>query len=147
MLVHDRIRNNTALHYAVLSGSPDCARLLLNAASHAGPAAPAAQANLQQPLARDATERQLLLAAGNHAGLTALHYAVHDDWFDAVKLLLSYGADINAQAEFPDLEWGTVSAGDTPMHVAAARGSIEAIRILLKGFVSGLVLMEQRRDS
>lgn len=41
------------------------------------------------------------------------------------------------QAEYPDLDWGSVNAGDTPLHVAAARGSIEGIRILLKGFVSG----------
>jgi hypothetical protein len=41
------------------------------------------------------------------------------------------------QAEYPDLDWASVNAGDTPMHVAAAKGSIEAIRILLKGFVSG----------
>ncbi|KAI8474933.1 MAG: ankyrin repeat-containing domain protein [Monoraphidium minutum] len=137
LLVHDRIRHQTALHYAVEGGHIECVRLLLGAACHAAPSAAGAAAHGQ-------TERQLLLGAGNHAGLTALHYAVHEEQYDAIKLLLAYGADINTQAEYPDLDWATVNAGDTSMHVAAAKGSIESIRILLKGFVetSGLLCPE-----
>ncbi len=40
------------------------------------------------------------------------------------------------QADFADLDWQHVNAGDTPMHLAAATGNIEAIRILLKSHVS-----------
>jgi len=100
VLVHDRVRHQTALHYAVLSDNPECACLILSAASHTHPASkPSPQQQQQQPPRSQSspTERQLLLAAGNHAGLTALHYAAHGDRFDEIKLLLSYGADINVQ--------------------------------------------------
>lgn len=90
LLVHDRIRHQTALHYAVEKGGTDCVRLLLAAAAHT---APPAVGTRQRAL----SERQQLLAAGNHAGLTALHYAVHEEKYDAIKLLLAYGADINIQ--------------------------------------------------
>lgn len=99
LLVHDRVRHNTALHYAVEGGNPECVRLLLSAAAHTAPATEGTQQ-------RGPTERQLLLAAGNHAGLTALHYAVHEDKFDAIKLLLSYGADINAQVRVAGITEG-----------------------------------------
>ena len=77
-----------------------------------------------------------LVELGNHAGLTALHYAVHCDELEAVQLLLAADADITAQAEFPDLDWGTVNAGDTVMHIAATKGNIDCIQILLRAYVS-----------
>lgn len=79
-----------------------------------------------------------LVDVGNHAGLTALHYAVWSDKLEAIRALVSYDANINAQAEYPDLDWSSVNAGDTPMHLAACKGNIEAIRALLKGYVSEL---------
>jgi hypothetical protein len=143
LLVHDRVRHQTALHYAVEGGHTDIVRILLNAASHASPAAGAPPTPRRDGGAAPAreSERQQLLAAGNHAGLTVLHYAVYCEQYDIIRVLLSYGAEINSQAEYPDLDWVVVNAGDTPMHIAAARGSIESIRILLKGFVetSGLL--------
>lgn len=77
-----------------------------------------------------------LVELGNHAGLTALHYAVHCDELEAVQLLLAADADITAQAEFPDLDWSTVNAGDTVMHIAATKGNIDCIQILLRAYVS-----------
>lgn len=53
-----------------------------------------------------------------------------------VAQLVAQDADITAQAEFPDLDWGCVNAGDTAMHVAAHKGNIDAIQIMLKGYVS-----------
>lgn len=77
-----------------------------------------------------------LLEQGNHAGLTPLHYAVFCDQDEVVAQLVAQDADITAQAEFPDLDWSSVNAGDTAMHVAAHKGSIEVITIMLKAYVS-----------
>lgn len=73
---------------------------------------------------------------GNHAGLTPLHYAVWADNLEAIKVLLSYDANINTQAKFYDLVHTTVNAGDTALHLAAGKGSMDTIKVLLKGFVS-----------
>jgi hypothetical protein len=55
---------------------------------------------------------------------------------EVVAQLVAQDADITAQAEFPDLDWGCINAGDTPMHIAAHRGNIDAIQIMLKAYVS-----------
>lgn len=77
-----------------------------------------------------------LLEQGNHAGLTALHYAVYCDRLEVAQQLIAHNADIAAQAEFPDLDWAAVNAGDTCMHIAASKGNIEMIQILLRAYVS-----------
>lgn len=52
--------------------------------------------------------------APDNAGYTALHYAARNGFVDICKVLLQYGADIDAQ---------TKSAGATPLHKAAASGT------------------------
>ena len=57
----------------------------------------------------------------NHVGLTALHHAVLANNLDAAKLLLCYGADVNAQ----DVH------GFSPLHTAAACGFLSLTTLLL----------------
>ena len=57
----------------------------------------------------------------NHVGLTALHHAVLANNLDAAKLLLCYGADVNAQ----DVH------GFSPLHTAAACGFLPLTTLLL----------------
>ena len=120
MTLRDRIRCQTCLHYAVESGDTECVRIILNAAGDV------------------LLDGAGLVEAGNHAGLTAMHYATYLDHQEVMKVLLSFRANVSAQAEYFDLDWPSVNAGDTPMHVAASKGNVEGIRILLKGYVSNL---------
>ena len=216
-LARDRARQQTALHYAALGGSEECARLIIGAADATAPAGPlpgdeedyrddggeesdsrrrgggarerltpdlspqrlrlpspvaaaaaaavaaaaaprappppldppayAGQRRRQQERERarrargGPSEREALVGATTYSGLTALHYAAHEGHAGVAKLLLDHGADACAAADFPDLDWGSATAGDTPLHVAAARGSLEVVRALLKGFAenSGLL--------
>lgn len=57
----------------------------------------------------------------NHVGLTALHHAVLTNNLDIVKILLSYGSDVNAQD----------NDGFTPLHTASAYGYIQVSSLLV----------------
>ncbi|KAL3874629.1 hypothetical protein ACJMK2_037615 [Sinanodonta woodiana] len=57
----------------------------------------------------------------NHVGLTALHHAVLSNNLDAVKILLSHGADVNCQ----DVH------GFSPLHTAAACGFLQISSLLV----------------
>lgn len=68
-----------------------------------------------------------LLKAGashkqNYAGETPLHDAARNGHLDAVRQLIKFGANVNAQS---------VPVGFTPLHFAAANGFIEIVIVLL----------------
>lgn len=56
-----------------------------------------------------------VVTAPDNAGYTALHYAARNGNLDTCKILIQYGADINAL---------TKSARATPLHKAAASGTV-----------------------
>ncbi|WAR19627.1 ANR52-like protein, partial [Mya arenaria] len=57
----------------------------------------------------------------NHSGLTPLHYAVLTKNLDSIKMLITFGADVNAQDMY----------GFTPLHTAAAMGYIHVTSMLI----------------
>lgn len=63
---------------------------------------------------------------------------MYSDQQEVIQQLIAHNADIAAQAEFPDLDWASVNAGDTAMHIAANKGNIESIQSLLRAYVSAL---------
>lgn len=63
------------------------------------------------------------LAAMSSDGWSALHLAAHFDRADAVRALLSMGADVRARSANAN--------GNTPLHAAAAGGAAEAARLLV----------------
>lgn len=76
---------------------------------------------VQSPSSEGGARRGVDVCQTNHVGLTALHHAVLANNLDAAKLLLCYGADVNAQ----DVH------GFSPLHTAAACGFLPLTTLLL----------------
>ena len=75
---------------------------------------------------------------GNNAGLTPLHLAVWGRRSGIMQVLLQHDADIMVRSGVqlqPDILL-PCTAGSTPLHLAAARGSVEICKLLLKTHVS-----------
>ncbi|RLM56118.1 putative E3 ubiquitin-protein ligase XBOS36 [Panicum miliaceum] len=98
----DSLSSRTALHLAAAGGHVKCARLLLAAAAGDG-------------------DRFVNRAASG--GVTALHLAALHGHVDCVHLLIDEHADLAAQT-LPCVAspMGSIGAGSTPLHYAAAGG-------------------------
>jgi ankyrin repeat protein len=75
------------------------------------------------PRARELIREGASLNAFDAIGYAPLHYAVKNEWFEMVRLLLDAGADIDAHA--PDADAGA------PITVAAAHASPRMVEFLL----------------
>ena len=68
-------------------------------------------------------EQPGLLNIQGKTGYTPIHWAVHLDNFELLKLLISLGADVDV----------VDGAGQTPLHLAAAKGdSVEVVKVLVE---------------
>ena len=84
-----------------------------------------------------APSRSNCVNQGNGVGLTALHMAVWGRRSGIMQVLLQHDADISVRSGIqlqPDILLPCVS-GSTPLHLAAARGSVEICKLLLKTHV------------
>lgn len=115
----DKLRRQTCLHYAALAGHEAAIKELLK--------------TIEDPQRPGAVAR--LLAQGNMSGLTPLHYAVYAEKVAAVRMLLSFKADLAHGCEYGDVDWISVDAGATALHVAALRGNTDVVKALLKAYV------------
>ncbi len=80
-----------------------------------------------------AAEARTAVNKGNNVGLTPLHFAVWGRRSSIMQVLLQHDADINVRSGVqiqPDILL-PCPAGSTPLHLAAARGSVEICKRLL----------------
>ncbi|GLI64448.1 hypothetical protein VaNZ11_007720 [Volvox africanus] len=108
----------TALHYAAMSHSAAGLKMLM------------------QYIPRDMLSQDgcRYMDATSDCGLTALHYCVFSDNLEALReLLYSHHLDVNAatKSQSYDDHW-VLEAASTPLHFAAARGSLAAAVELLR---------------
>ena len=85
---------------------------------------------------------EVLLRSGTNAnatrgphGSTALHSAANDGHFEASKLLIKYGAEVDARNEF----------GWSPLHYAVRRGDCSVVKLLLQHGASPNALDEKNQ--
>ncbi len=133
----------TPLHLAAVKGYKPIVRMLIE---HDGIDLSAADASADTPFHAAVAARQLevvtmLLGSAGldidrpaRDGNTALHIAIADGYEDAANSLLHHGANINAKNE----------AGRTALHLAAERGSVSSIQLLLSQLNCEPNLMDSR---
>ena len=122
----------TALHVAAIKGHADVIELLLtngadiNAESETGatPLVLAAENGKIEALQfiLQHKDKTVDIEAKGAGGGTALHAAAIGGHVDVIELLLTNGADINAESE----------TGATPLVLAAENGQLEALRFILQ---------------
>jgi ankyrin repeat protein len=127
------------------AGNLDTIRLLLAKGANPklvdengdGPVGSAASADdsamLRELLARGGSTREEVRSGGIFCGFTPLMRAAQVVCVDCVRVLLEYGADVNAVADAPRIiQAGAQSLGRlTPLMIAAQQANTELVRILL----------------
>ncbi|KAJ7975679.1 E3 ubiquitin-protein ligase XBAT33-like [Quillaja saponaria] len=130
----DYLSGRTALHFAAVSGHVRCIRLVV---ADFVPSVPyeaiCAQADGDGADGLNVKNSALSKFVNKAAdgGITALHMAGLNGYFDCVQLLL----DLNANIASVTFHYGTsmdlIGAGSTPLHYAACGGNLKCCQILL----------------
>lgn len=143
----DYLSGRTSLHFAAVNGHVRCIRL---AVADFVPSSPFEALNVQNNgssgdgnTLKNKNDHSALSKFVNKAadgGITALHMAALNGYFDCVQLLL----DINASVTAVTFHYGTsmdlIGAGSTPLHYAACGGNLKCCQILLARGASRLTL-------
>ncbi|GER34964.1 ankyrin repeat family protein [Striga asiatica] len=150
----DYLSGRTALHFAAVNGHTRCIRLVV---ADFVPSIPYESLNPQTVNessdgfnSRTTHEQSGLSKFVNKAadgGITALHMAALNGYFDCVQLLL----DLHAKVSAVTFQYGTsmdligdlavtIGAGSTPLHYAACGGNLKCCQILLARGASRLSL-------
>ena len=118
----------TPLHFAVVRGKTDCARVLVAHGAELDPRTGTLKTPLHLAADRGFLEiAQLLIEHGadlgamDDEGWTPLHYAAEKDHVEVARLLLESGAEVDAISK----------RGGTPLIEASASASPEMVRLLL----------------
>ncbi|XP_020093555.1 probable E3 ubiquitin-protein ligase XBOS33 [Ananas comosus] len=150
----DYLSGRTALHFAAVDGHVRCIRLLLsdfipsapfedNSSSCDGGNKQESKGNSPaSSLGRkfDQSARARFINKPADGGITALHMAALNGYFDCVQLLLDLGANFSAVTFHYGTSVNLIGAGSTPLHYAACGGNLKCCQILLAKGASRLTL-------
>ncbi|CAH9059487.1 unnamed protein product [Cuscuta epithymum] len=143
----DYLSGRTALHFAAMHGHVRCVRLVV---ADFVPSAPFESLNADSNPSRSDTlhsknknEQGSLSKFVNKAadgGITALHMAALNGYYDCVQLLLDLNADISAVTFHYGSSMDLIGSGSTPLHYAACGGNLKCCQMLIARRASRLTL-------
>ncbi|KAL2550360.1 E3 ubiquitin-protein ligase [Forsythia ovata] len=142
----DYLSGRTALHFAAVNGHVRCLRLVV---ADFVPSAPLEPVNAQSNGRGDSlnTKSKLELSGlskfvnkAADCGITALHMAALNGYFDCVQLLLDLHANVSAVTFHYGTSMDMIGPGSTPLHYAACGGNLKCCQILLARGASRLAL-------
>ncbi|KAM6586977.1 hypothetical protein CsatA_009582 [Cannabis sativa] len=134
----DYLSGRTSLHFAAVNGHVRCIRLLV---ADFVPSAPNESictqsdseqlddANVRIKSSQSALSKFVNKAADG--GVTALHMAALNGYFDCVQLLLDLHANVSAVTFHYGTSVDLIGAGSTPLHYAACGGNLKSCQVLL----------------
>ncbi|XP_051142527.1 E3 ubiquitin-protein ligase XBAT33-like isoform X2 [Andrographis paniculata] len=130
----DYLSGRTALHFAAINGHVRCMRLVV---ADFVPSVPYETQNNQaindcsdgSNAKSNALSKFVNKAADG--GVTALHMAALNGYFDCVHLLLDLQANVSAVTFHYGTSMDLIGAGSTPLHYAACGGNLKCCQILL----------------
>ncbi|XP_054787329.1 E3 ubiquitin-protein ligase XBAT33 isoform X2 [Prosopis cineraria] len=143
----DYLSGRTALHFAAVNGHVRCIRLVvanfvpstLNEARDTSSDAERANgSNVKNKHDQSALSKFVNKTADG--GITALHMAALNGYFDCVQLLLDLDANLSAVTFHYGTSMDLIGAGSTPLHYAACGGNLKCCQILLARGASRMAL-------
>ncbi|KAK4283156.1 hypothetical protein QN277_000140 [Acacia crassicarpa] len=143
----DYLSGRTALHFAAVNGHVRCIRLVvadfvpstLNEVRDIGSDAERANSsNVKNK--HDQSVLSKFVNKTADGGITALHMAALNGYFDCVQLLLDLNASLSAVTFHYGTSMDLIGAGSTPLHYAACGGNLKCCQILLARGASRMAL-------
>ncbi|KAL5080980.1 hypothetical protein RYX36_009401 [Vicia faba] len=134
----DYLSGRTALHFAAVSGHVRCIRLVVAdfvpsapyETLHASTDADVSDGSNTKRKNEQSTLSKFVNKTAD-AGITALHMAALNGYFDCVQLLLDLNANVSAATYHYGTSMDLIGAGSTPLHYAACGGNLKCCQILL----------------
>ncbi|XP_051138233.1 E3 ubiquitin-protein ligase XBAT33-like [Andrographis paniculata] len=139
----DYLNGRTALHFAAVHGHIRCMRLVV---ADFVLCVPNESINSQTSSDRNdgsqskASALSKLINKAADGGITALHMAALNGYFDCVQLLLDLKANVSVATFHYGTSMDLIGAGSNPLHYAACGGNLKCCQILLARGASRLAL-------
>ncbi|KAF6154496.1 hypothetical protein GIB67_028388 [Kingdonia uniflora] len=144
----DYLNGRTALHFAADNGHVRCVRLVVADFVPSVPHEAVCDAGVNGDRGdgsslrkkHDKSALSKFVNKASDGGVTALHMAALNGYFDCVQLLLDIHANLSAVTFHYGTSMDLIGAGSTPLHYAACRGDLKCCQILLARGASRLTL-------
>ncbi|XP_021765155.1 E3 ubiquitin-protein ligase XBAT33-like [Chenopodium quinoa] len=138
----DYLSGRTALHFAAVNGHVRCIRLLFADFVPSAPLDSLSALSAEGGEGSNGKNSAVAKFVNKPAdgGITALHMAALNGYFDCMQLLLDLQANVSVVTFHYGTSMDLIGAGSTPLHYAACGGNLKCCQILLARGASRLTL-------